>query len=542
MQDHRLIQSLLLVSILTPNIAWSFTMANIEVNSALNQKLDADIPIHLAPNEKPSDISVRMAAPILFEQHKISRHSLLDKIEFKRIGTAIQITSNNAINVPTLDFLLEINSRKGRSYQRYNITFNKNAADNKVSSRVIENSKLIPVAINAGTKPVIATIPLATIAERLNDNNTFGPIQKTDSLAKIAKHIAKLHGINTKSVVTALRHDNPKAFYKGAHGALKAGEFLQIPDLESTKPVEAIGTTPNLTTNTIEPINIAAPISINPAAKAINAQQLQSKVEQLEHHVEQIQKELAALQTQVSVNSAIPVKSKIESDVKTAPVSPVTPVEPKVETEVKIAPISPATPVKSKIETEVKIAPVSPVTPVEPKIETEVKIAPVSPAVPVEAKVETEVKPAPVSVEPKEEAAPVLSMPTQDTPSSAATTSTNTSFLNFNYLWILGALALGLLAWITTRIIKKRRTLGTETPSIKNNPNPLDDLDFDLLIPKKASSAAPTNNPRTASMNPEAPQDDFEFDFLKSQVNTTRMRKLKRPSRYPADISDNLKK
>jgi hypothetical protein len=84
--------------------------------------------------------------------------------------------------------------------------------------------------------------------------------------------------------------------------------------------------------------------------------------------------------------------------------------------------------------------------------------------------------------------------------------------------------------------------LGTETPSIKNNPNPLDDLDFDLLIPKKASSAAPTNNPRTASMNPEAPQDDFEFDFLKSQVNTTRMRKLKRPSRYPADISDNLKK
>ena len=77
MQGQRLLKSLLMVSILTPPVAWSYTMADMEINSALNQKFNADIPIRLAPNEKPHDISVRMAAPSLFDQHKINRHPLL---------------------------------------------------------------------------------------------------------------------------------------------------------------------------------------------------------------------------------------------------------------------------------------------------------------------------------------------------------------------------------------------------------------------------------------------------------------------------------
>ena len=336
MQGQRLIQSLLLVSILTPTVTLAFTMADMEVNSALNQKLDADIPISLAPNEKPHDISVRMAAPILFEQHKINHHSLLDKIQFKRIGTAIQITSNSPINVPTLDFLLEINSRKGPTYQRYKITFNKNAAENKVSSRVIEASKLSPVAINIDTKPVAT--PLATLEERLNKDNTFGPIQKADSLAKIAKHIAKLRGINTKLVVNALRHNNPNAFHKGSHGALKAGEFLVIPDFNEAKPAEiaAIATTPIITAtpvptiSKVEPAVIPAPINSTPLQSDINAQQLQARVEQLEHHVEQIQKELAVLQTQAPANLTVPVEPKIEKEMP--PISPTTPIETIVET------------------------------------------------------------------------------------------------------------------------------------------------------------------------------------------------------------------
>jgi len=479
MQGQRLIQSLLLVSILTPTVTLAFTMADMEVNSALNQKLDADIPISLAPNEKPHDISVRMAAPILFEQHKISHHSLLDKIQFKRIGTAIQITSNSPINVPTLDFLLEINSRKGPTYQRYKITFNKNAAENKVSTRVIEASKLSPVAINIDTKPVAT--PLATLEERLNKDNTFGPIQKADSLAKIAKHIAKLHGINTKIVVNALRHNNPNAFHKGSHGALKAGEFLVIPDFNEAKPAEiaAIATTPIITAtpvptiSKVEPEVIPAPLTSTPLQNGINAQQLQARVEQLEHHVEQIQKELAILQTQAPANLTVPVEPKIEKE---------------------MPPISPTTPIETIVET-----------------------------LPIAA-----------------------SISEQDTDNPTASTSTNSLLLILDHPWLLTFIAaslLGLIAWISMRFVNNRRTKNKKSPSSKNVKVALKDSDIESPIPKKASSAAPrSNSPKIDSINLDTQNEDFEFDFLKSQVNTTRMKKLNRPSRYPSDISDNLKK
>ena len=479
MQGQRLIQSLLLVSILTPTVTLAFTMADMEVNSALNQKLDADIPISLAPNEKPHDISVRMAAPILFEQHKINHHSLLDKIQFKRIGTAIQITSNSPINVPTLDFLLEINSRKGPTYQRYKITFNKNAAENKVSSRVIEASKLSPVAINIDTKPVAT--PLATLEERLNKDNTFGPIQKADSLAKIAKHIAKLRGINTKLVVNALRHNNPNAFHKGSHGALKTGEFLVIPDFNEAKPAEiaAIATTPIITAtpvptiSKVEPAVIPAPINSTPLQSDINAQQLQARVEQLEHHVEQIQKELAVLQTQAPANLTVPVEPKIEKE---------------------MPPISPTTPIETIVET-----------------------------LPI-----------------------VASIPVQDTPNPTASSNTNSPLLILDHPWLLTFIAaslLGLFTWIAMRFVNNRHTKNKKSPSSKNVKVALKDSDIESSIPKKASSVAPrSNSPKIDSINLDAPHEDFEFDFLKSQVNTTRMKKLNRPSRYPSDISDNLKK
>ena len=547
MQGHRLIQSLVLASILTPTTAWSFTMTTIQVYSGLNQKLEADIPIHLGAHEKPSDISVRMAAPIFFEKHKISRHSLLDKIEFKRIGTAIQITSNSPINVPTLDFLLEINSRKGRSYQRYNIVFNKNPADNKTTTKAIEASTLIPVALNAGIKP--EALPVSSLDDRLNKDNTFGPTKKSDSLAKIAKYIAKLRGVNTKTAITALRHDNPKAFYKGKHGRLKTGEFLQISGLETAKPVEETGTAST------------SPLSSTPLANDINTQQLQSKVEKLEHHVEQIQKEITALQTQASINSAVTAKPKVETETKTAP-TPVAPVKPKVDTEAKTTPASPVAPIEPKVETAAKTIPV---TPVEPKVETETKTAPASPVAPVESKekspivpiisnghkVENDVTITPLSpiaaIELKEVASPTLAPEKNNPkPTTATTPSINNPLVNVNYLWLLGgALALGLLAWLTTWIVKKRRVMATKSASKKTNTNQLDDLDLDLdlefdsPIPKKASSAAAMSNmPSDSDEN----QDDFDFDFLKSQVNTTKMKKLKRPSRYPADINDNLKK
>jgi Tfp pilus assembly protein FimV len=432
-----------------------------EVNSALNQKLDADIPIRLASNEKPHDISVRMASPLLFEKHKISRHSLLDKIQFKRIGTVIQITSNSTIKVPTLDFLLEISGRKGSTYKRYKISFANDAAENRVIAHTIVASQLIPVANIANIQPIAS--PLATIVDRINKDNTFGPTQKADSLAKISKTIAKLQGINSKIVQSALRHHNPNAFYKGIHGALKSGEYLVIPDFKAPKeevtaiaPAAIITATPLPTITNVESETIPAPITFSSIPSDINAQFLQSRVEQLEHQVVQIQKELITLKTQALVSPATFAETKTEA-------------------------LSTTT-----------------------------------------------------------------SIPEQDKPSPETLTSTNTPILIMGHNWLLTLLAaslLGLLAWIAMRVINNRRHMNKKSSNNKILKGAFKESNIGLAIPKKATRTAPKRNiPKEDDNNAETPIDDLEFDFFKSQANTTKIKKLNRPSRYPSDIGDNLKK
>ena len=534
MQGQRLIQSLIMASILTPNIAWSFTMADMEVNSALNQKLDTDIPLRMAANEKPRDISVRLAAPSIFDQHKINRVSLLDKIQFKRIGTAIQITSNSPINVPTLEFILEINSRKGTSYQHYIISLNKNPAVNKAVSHPIQVSKTNPVAIEANktsapvatnTNPKPVAIPIATIAERLNNDNTFGPLQKTDSLAKIAKHIAKIRNIKTKIVQTALRKNNPNAFYKGAHGALIPGEFLVIPDFNTAKPLETSPVTATATPASTPAVAIAKadPINNAPAtaataspAKDIVVQQLLTRVDRLEQHVEQMQKEINALQAKLPALNTTPVVA-----------------QPAVNPPASAEATQPATP-PAAVETE---TPANPPAPVETPSTTD------SPATT------------------KEEANPVANSETE-TDANKDSESEN-PLLDLNNPWLLGSLAtvlLGLLAWLTIRVVKAKRAKKAETPTdtkAKKKPKPkktpetkkmpelteeFDELDTDLLTPEKDRAPSSISNiPMDDSMNmDDLTEDDFEFDFLKSQANTSKAKKLKRPStRYPEDGADN---
>ena len=63
-----LIKTLAVVSLLTPITAQPLGIGDIELHSALNQKLDAEIHLNLAPGENPDDISVRLAPPEKFDK------------------------------------------------------------------------------------------------------------------------------------------------------------------------------------------------------------------------------------------------------------------------------------------------------------------------------------------------------------------------------------------------------------------------------------------------------------------------------------------
>jgi len=299
MQRQYLIPSLLFVILLVANSAQAFTLGNMDVSSNLNQKFDADLPIHLTFAEGRPDIVARIASAKVFEQNKLTRYPQLDDLQFKHIGTAIHISSKHNISTPILDFIIEVKGPKAQSYQRYKINLNQQAAMSKVVSINLGANQILPAVatVNNNNKPVPLAKIEATIIARIHKDNTFGPTQVADSLSAIAKQLAKARDVPIKTMLMALRRDNPKAFYPGVQGALKLGQYLQLPDMHAPKAEQS-------TTHTVTTVidNPAPPKDI--VTDEIIAKQLQARVERVEHNAERLQIQLTALQDQAASSIA----------------------------------------------------------------------------------------------------------------------------------------------------------------------------------------------------------------------------------------------
>ena len=303
MQGRHLTKSLALVSLLSPATPQALTIGDIEINSGLNQQLNAEIPLNLDPDETPGSLKIKMASASSFAANQIRWHDSLSKIQVTRIGSTVKISSKSRITDPDLDFLLEINTPQGPQFRHYKIVFDHQASRNEILTNSVEPPKTVKASkIEA---PVIDTAPvvLPNYEQRINaDKHQFGPIQKTDNLWQIASHLAKSHGVSNKKMLAGLRDSNPDAFNNLNKGSLKTGAYLQIPDFKNPVKAEVetkIEAAKVIETKAVETPAIpqATPTPTTPTVPTIDTAQLQTRIETLEHQVEQLQKDLALLKT-----------------------------------------------------------------------------------------------------------------------------------------------------------------------------------------------------------------------------------------------------
>lgn len=331
MQGRHLTKSLALVSLLSPATTLALTIGDIEINSGLNQLLNAEIPLNLDPDETPGSLKIKMASASSFAANQIRWRDSLSKIQITRIGSTVKISSKSRITDPDLDFLLEINTSQGPQFRHYKIVFDHQASRNEILTNSVEPPKTVK-ASKIDT-PVIDTAPvvLPNYEQRINtDKHQFGPIQKTDNLWQIASHLAKANGVSNKKMLAGLRNSNPDAFSNLNKGSLKTGAYLQIPDFK--QPIKAEAETKTEPTKVVENQAVVAPIipAVAPVppistVAAIDTVQLQSRIEVLEHQVEQLQKDVANLKTlppaSPSVTPAPEIVEPAPVTVETAPIA-----------------------------------------------------------------------------------------------------------------------------------------------------------------------------------------------------------------------------
>lgn len=257
-----------MIGLLAPSVALPLSIGDLQLESALNQKLKAEIKLQLASGEHPLDISARLATPERFDQAGIPWHAILSRLKFETIshdnGTVlIKISSKEPFNEPVLNFLLEVNWPEGTQYKEF-------------TALVDPPSDLKPVPITTNT--FVKTDKLATEAETdnqsvdgisnnvdtgslSNDGQQYGPIKANQTLWSIANYIAHKQGVSTQKMLKALHKANPEAFINGSINSMRPGAILRIPDANAAeKPAVAVAKPKN-------PPQPPAPAIVEPVAK-----------------------------------------------------------------------------------------------------------------------------------------------------------------------------------------------------------------------------------------------------------------------------------
>jgi pilus assembly protein FimV len=120
---HILLISLLLI---LPGPLFSLGLGDIEVDSALNQPLNAQIGLISARADELEEMRVELAPANVFDRVGVPRPYFLTQLKFTPVslpggGTAIRVTSKDPVREPFLTFLVEVTWPKGRLLREYTV-------------------------------------------------------------------------------------------------------------------------------------------------------------------------------------------------------------------------------------------------------------------------------------------------------------------------------------------------------------------------------------------------------------------------------------
>jgi pilus assembly protein FimV len=224
-----------------PGAATSLGLGGIEVDSALNQPLRAEITMLSVHPDELEDITVGLAPPEAFERVGIARPPALQKLQFKPAllnGRAIiDVISREPIREPFLNFLVEVVWPNGRMIREYTILLDppvlmeRRAAAAPVAPVVRQSAPVrepAPAPRAASASPAPPRPSVATPAG-VPSQDTYR-VRRGDTLSGIVRQVNPSNRVSSQQMMIAMLRANPQAFTNNSIHNLKAGAVLRIPD------------------------------------------------------------------------------------------------------------------------------------------------------------------------------------------------------------------------------------------------------------------------------------------------------------------------
>ncbi|MFN4291136.1 MAG: hypothetical protein ACK4E7_09695 [Permianibacter sp.] len=238
--------SALLVGFSLSPVAWSLGFGELQLQSELNQPLQAEIPILGVPAYASDSVRIRLGKREDFSALGYDYAPEIDGIRAELVQRdtrlVLQLRSRDALREPLLNLVLvaeEGNTRYLRDYAiLLDLPGSRSAAVNGVgaasttASAATVSTPIVSATIasaTAITSPVTTTPSAVAATAATTTATVYGPTQPGESLSQIAYRLGKAAGVEWQAYGVALYHANPTAFLAGDPNRLKAAVPLQLP-------------------------------------------------------------------------------------------------------------------------------------------------------------------------------------------------------------------------------------------------------------------------------------------------------------------------
>jgi len=241
MKVRKLAVALALAGGLGSGVAQALGLGQIELQSYLNEPLDAEIVLPQSRGVSPGDVLVNIASDAAYERVGLDRGQFLSKLRFEVVtGTdgnlVVNVSSREPLREPYLNFLLELTWPNGRLMREYAVLVDPPvyAEESGVREQVAAPSSTTrtfePAAqTTRSSESIRRQAEAESSLGRGYSADTLGPTGPSDTLWTIAQRVRPDNSVSMQQVMLAIQDLNPNAFIGGNINRLKRGEVLRVP-------------------------------------------------------------------------------------------------------------------------------------------------------------------------------------------------------------------------------------------------------------------------------------------------------------------------
>jgi len=229
-------------------------MGDIELESALNQPLDARIKLLKASELENWEMKPNLASTEEFEKSGVEHVFFLNNLQFaiERSGddVFVHVTSRQAVVEPFLNFLVQVDWPNGRLLREYTLlldppVFNEEPAepvkpaqsDAYVDDMPSEAPALPGTAPSMSSEPEGMTMPAEKLVQEAAEPKaapeaepSVYKVRANDTLWEVAIRTRPNRNISPQQAMLAIQDLNPNAFINGNINRLKKNQVLRVPD------------------------------------------------------------------------------------------------------------------------------------------------------------------------------------------------------------------------------------------------------------------------------------------------------------------------